>query len=75
MTTAFPEYTGKSAKTAKLSDEVQALPEETRVSFRVASNRPLKDGELVLTPLLDGAAKRVPLNVRERTPWSAAASP
>jgi hypothetical protein len=63
MSTAFPEYTGRTAKTAKLSDEVQSFPEETRVTFRAASNRPLRDGELVLTPLLGGAVRRLPLTI------------
>lgn len=63
MTTTFPDYTSRAAKTAKLTDEVQSLPEETRVTFRLASNRPLRDGELVLTPLLGGAVRRLPLKV------------
>jgi hypothetical protein len=54
VTTEFPSYTSKATKTAKLVDEPQALPEDTRVSFRVASNRPLQSGALTLTPVLGG---------------------
>jgi hypothetical protein len=61
VTTEFPEYTGKPAHTGKLGEEAQALPEETRVGFRVASNRPLKSGEIELTPVLGGKATVVTL--------------
>jgi hypothetical protein len=61
VTTEFPAYTGKPTRTAKLAEDVVALPEETRVTFRVASNRPLRDGELTLTPVLGGAVQKVKL--------------
>jgi hypothetical protein len=61
VATTFPEYTGKPPHTGKLSDEPQALPEDTRVSFRVASNRPLKSGTLELTPVLGGKPMQIPL--------------
>ncbi len=61
LTTTFPEYTGKPPHSGKLSDEPQALPEETRVSFRVASNRPLKSGQLTLTPVLGGKQLHISL--------------
>ncbi len=61
VTTTYPEYTGKPPRTAKLSDEPQALPEDTRVSFRVASNRPLKSGQVTLTPVLGGKPKQIAL--------------
>ncbi|HHY84971.1 MAG TPA: hypothetical protein GYA07_05485 [Verrucomicrobia bacterium] len=61
VTTTFPEYTGRAAKTAKLTDEVQALPQGTRIRFRVASNRPLKSGTLSLTPVLGGRTEEVAL--------------
>lgn len=61
VTTIFPEYTGKPPRTAKLGEEAQALPEGTRINFRVASNRPLKSGALTLTPVLGGKAITVPL--------------
>ena len=54
VTTTFPEYTGKPPHTGKLPAEAQAFPEGTRVSFRVASNRPLQSGLLNLTPVLGG---------------------
>jgi hypothetical protein len=57
----FPEYTGKPPQAGKLPDEPQALPEGTRVTFRVASNRPLKSGSLELTPMLGGKPVLVPL--------------
>jgi len=61
VTTTFPEYTGKAPHTGKLSDEPQALPEDTKVSFRVASNRPLKSGQLTLTPVLGGKPVQITL--------------
>jgi len=61
VTTEFPEYTGKPPHTGKLSEEAQALPEETRVRFRVTSNRPLKSGTIELTPVLGGRTNRVNL--------------
>jgi hypothetical protein len=61
VTTTFPQYTGKPQRTAKLSEEPQALPEDTKVSFRVASNRPLKSGQLTLTPVLGGKLAQIPL--------------
>jgi hypothetical protein len=54
LTTEFPEYIGKPPHTGKLSDEAQALPEDTRVHFRVTSNRPLRSGTVELTPVLGG---------------------
>ncbi|HUR56804.1 MAG TPA: hypothetical protein VM029_03785 [Opitutaceae bacterium] len=61
ITTTFPAYTGKAPRTAKLAEEVIALPEDTRVTFRVVSNRPLRAGELTLTPVLGGAVRQVAL--------------
>src|SRR6266850_2471021 len=57
----FPAYTGKAMQTGKLKEEAQALPADTRVSFRIASNRPLDSGELALTPVLGGAPRRIRL--------------
>jgi hypothetical protein len=59
VTTAFPEYTGKPPHAGKLGEEPMALPEETRLSFRIASNRPLKSGQMVLTPVLGGQPSQV----------------
>src|SRR6185503_14767851 len=61
LTAEFPSYTGKPTKTGKLAEEPQALPADTRLSFRVASNRPLKDGQLSLTPVLGGKPVAVTL--------------
>jgi len=61
VATTFPQYTGKPPHSGKLSDEPQALPEGTRVAFRVASNRPLKSGTLELTPVLGGKPVHIPL--------------
>ena len=61
VTTTFPQYTGLAPRTAKLSEEPQALPEDTKVSFRVASNRPLKSGQLTLTPVLGGKPAQIAL--------------
>ena len=54
VTTTYPEYTGKAARTFKLGDEPLVLPEGTTVAFRLTSNRPLKSGSLELTPVLGG---------------------
>jgi hypothetical protein len=62
MTEIFPEYTSKPAHTMKLSDDVQAIPEGTRVGFRLASNRPLKTGTLELIPVLGGKQTQITLN-------------
>ena len=61
VTTVYPEYTAKPARTGKLSNEPQALPEGTTVKFRVTSNRPLKSGALELTPVLGGKPVQVTL--------------
>jgi hypothetical protein len=66
VTTKFPDYTGKPPHTGKLSDEAQALPEETRVNFRAASNRPLKTGSLELTPVLGGKPVQVALQPEQQ---------
>jgi hypothetical protein len=62
VTMTFPEYTGKPGHTGKLGEEPQALPEDTRLEFRVASNRPLKSGLLSLTPVLGGKPAQVALS-------------
>ena len=67
VTTTFPQYTGLATRTAKLSDEPQALPEETKISFRVASNRPLKSGQFTLTPVLGGKATQITLTPETKT--------
>ena len=59
VTTTFPDYTGKPPHTGKLGEEAQALPEGTRIRYRVASNRPLKSGALALTPVLGGQPVQV----------------
>src|SRR6185436_16302667 len=59
----FPRHTGKPVKTGKLPDEPQALPVDSRIRFRVASNRPLKDGRLTLTPVLGGKPTEIALKV------------
>jgi hypothetical protein len=61
VTTEFPAYTSKPVRTGKLTEEIQALPEGTKISFRVASNRPLKEGALELTPVLGGKKSSVRL--------------
>jgi hypothetical protein len=60
-TMVFPEYTGKPSLAGKLADEAQALPEDTRINFRVTSNRPLKAGVVTLTPVLGGKQIEVSL--------------
>lgn len=62
----YPQYTGKPPHTGKLSGEPEALPAGTRVTFRVASNRPLQSGTLELTPVLGGKTLQVPLQPEAR---------
>lgn len=57
----YPEYTSKASRKTKLTEEIQALPAETKISFRVTSNRPLKSGELAVTPVLGGKATKIAL--------------
>jgi len=61
VTTVFPDYTGQPSKTAKLAEDAQTLPADTRVTFRVASNRPLKGGTLTLAPVLGGKPTEIAL--------------
>jgi hypothetical protein len=61
VTTTFPAYTSRPARAAKLSNEPQALPEGSKIAFRVVSNRPLKSGQLTLTPVLGGQVSRLEL--------------
>jgi hypothetical protein len=73
VTMVFPAYTGKPAHTGKLVEEAQALPEDTRLSFRVTSNRPLQSGALELTPVLGG--KQIEVNLQpEKEPTVVAGS-
>jgi hypothetical protein len=61
LSLTYPDYTSKPPRTSRLSDEPLALPEGTRIRFRVASNRPLQSGTLHLTPVLGGSTVEVPL--------------
>lgn len=61
LATTFPDYTGRPPRSGRLPDEPQALPGDTRLGFRVASNRPLKSGLLTLTPVLGGKTTQIPL--------------
>ena len=61
VTTEFPSYTGRPARTVALADESKALPADTAVKFRVASNRPLREGTLTITPILGGKPRDVKL--------------
>src|SRR5262249_49396884 len=72
VTTDFPSYTGKAPRTAKLADEPQAWPADTRVTFRVVSNRPLQSGTLTLTPLLGGKTIEVTLAPEDSVPFTVA---
>jgi hypothetical protein len=62
VTMTFPDYTSKPPQVGKLAEEAQALPEGTRIAFRVASNRPLKSGALDLTPVLGGKNVQIALS-------------
>ncbi|PWU17993.1 MAG: hypothetical protein C5B50_10115 [Verrucomicrobia bacterium] len=65
LSTVFPEYTGLPSRAAKLSPDPQALPEDTKVVFRVTSNRPLKGGRVTLTPVLGGKSSEIDLKTVE----------
>ncbi|HWQ93075.1 MAG TPA: hypothetical protein VN673_15480 [Clostridia bacterium] len=62
LTSTFPAYTGIATRTAKLAEDPQSLPVDTRLDFRVFSNRPLKEGELTLTPVLGGKEQKLVLH-------------
>lgn len=64
LETTFPAYTRKETRTTKLAEKIQPMPEGTRIRFRVASNRPLRDGTLMVTPLLGGLPQGIPLVVQ-----------
>lgn len=67
VTTEFPSYTGRETRTVALTDETRALPADTVVKFRVASNRPLREGTLTITPVLGGKARDVKLTPEPAT--------
>jgi len=56
-----PLYTGRPARALKLGDEPQSFLIDTRLEFRVRSNRPLAGGTLTLTPVLGGKPVAVAL--------------
>jgi hypothetical protein len=58
----FPDYTGQPARTNRLGNEAQAFPEGTRFGIRMTSNRPLKSGNLSLTPVLGGRISQLQLS-------------
>jgi hypothetical protein len=62
VTSTFPAYTGMPARTGKLAEDPQSLPLDTRLDFRVFSNRPLKEGEMTITPVLGGKEQKLKLN-------------
>jgi len=65
--TEFPSYTGMPARGEQLTGEAlrrpvdKRLPLGTRLTFRVASNRPLASGTIALTPIMGGEKKTIPL--------------
>ncbi len=71
VTTAFPTYTGRPARTEQLTGKRlrepldKRVPLGTRLTFRVASNRPLDHGTLALTPVMGGKETTVTLKKGE----------
>jgi hypothetical protein len=66
LTLRFPEYTRRPPRATKLDEEPVQAPLDTRIEFRVASNRPLARGTLTVTPLLGGQPHAVTLAPLER---------
>jgi len=67
--TQFPDYTALPPRSEQLTGEAlhrpidKRLPLGSRLTFRVASNRPLASGTLALTPLMGGEGAAVPLRL------------
>jgi len=59
--TEFPAYTGVKPRTQKVEKADLRVPPRTKLSFRVASNRPLETGRLELVPILGGLKRTVAL--------------
>lgn len=57
----FPAYTELPPRLFEHDGRDQTLPVGTRLTVRVFSNRPLREGACVLTPALGGAPLRLPL--------------
>ena len=66
----FPKYTRLKAKKRKLDSPALRFPKRTRVSMRVASNRPLRSGTLELTPVLGGKSQSISMTVDPANPKS-----
>lgn len=62
----FPDYTGMETSTKKLKETELSVPLGTALAFRVASNRPLRNGTIELTPLLGGEKQSVTLDLDEK---------
>lgn len=57
----FPAYTGLPARLFEHDGRDQTVPVGTRLTLRVFSNRPLREGTCVLTPALGGTPVRLQL--------------
>lgn len=55
LSAVFPEYTGLAPAPVPSDGKDATLPAGTRVNVRTLSNRPLRDGTLILTPVMGGA--------------------
>jgi predicted nuclease with TOPRIM domain len=64
--TEFPAYTGVKPRTQKVEKADLRVPPRTKLSFRVASNRPLETGNLELVPILGGRNRTVALAPAEQ---------
>jgi hypothetical protein len=61
VTTEYPAYTHLATRTHQLIDSEMRVPKHSVLDLRVASNRPLASGRVVLTPLLGGKAETITL--------------
>lgn len=57
----FPDYTGLAPAPVAGDGNEATLPRGTRVGVRALSNRPLRDGRILLTPVMGGAPIEIPL--------------
>jgi hypothetical protein len=60
-TVRYPAYTGLAERQRELDSPELRLPKRTVIDWRIASNRPLQQGNIHLTPLLGGDPRTVEL--------------
>lgn len=58
----YPDHTGLDPLAVELGEEELRLPRRSRITWTVASNRPLSGGRLILEPLAGGPSSEVLLH-------------